>query len=109
VRDAQASLAECRSILFFPEGTRVRPGARRRYQRGLGLIYAACDAEIVPVVHNAGLCWTEAFNSKHPGLITLRFLPPIPPGRDPETTAAEIEALLNREKEALAALPARGA
>jgi len=103
IRDARASLAAGRSILFFPEGTRVRPGARRKYQRGLELIYGVCGAEIVPVVHNAGLFWTKALRTKHPGLITLRFLPLIPPGRDAAAVATEIESLLNREKDALAA------
>ena len=102
IRDARKSLADGRSILLFPEGTRVAPGRFRRYERGVEALYRTCDAEIVPVVHNAGLLWTSGFQTKHAGLVTLRFLPPIAPGRDPGAVAAEIEDLLNREKEHLA-------
>lgn len=105
VRESKISLASGRSILFFPEGTRVQPGAVRRYQRGLGLLYGECGVEVIPVAHNAGLCWTEGFQIKHPGLITMRFLPPISPGGDPTEVAIRIERLLNEEKEILAALP----
>lgn len=101
VREARRSLAEGRSILIFPEGTRVEPGATRRYQRGLALLYGVCGAQIVPVAHNAGLCWTKGFETKRAGLVTMRFLPPIAPGGDPEAVAREIEELINREKEAL--------
>ena len=98
VRDTGRNLANGRSILFFPEGHRVKPGRTRRYQRGLGLIYARSDAWIVPVVNNAGLSWADGFRTKHGGDITVRFLKPITPGGDPAKTAAQIEALFERRK-----------
>ena len=101
IRQARNSLAEGRSILIFPEGGRVRPGGTRAYQRSLRLLYAKCEVDIVPFAHNAGLCWTKGFAAKTPGLITLRFYPPVAPGMDPETAADQIERLLNREKDAL--------
>ena len=101
LREARQSLAQGRSILIFPEGTRVGPGCRRPHLRGLELLYAACDAPLVPVVHNAGLCWTAGFAVKHAGEIVLRFCPAIAPGQDPARIARQTEALLNREKDAL--------
>jgi 1-acyl-sn-glycerol-3-phosphate acyltransferase len=101
VREAQNSLAEGRSILLFPEGTRVKPGHSRTFERSLELLYQKCNADIVPVVHNAGLCWAKGFATKGPGLITMRFCPPIAHGLDPKTVADRIERLLNREKDAL--------
>ena len=101
VREAKISLAEGRSVLIFPEGTRVSPGFRRPHQRGLELLYSACAAPIVPVVHNAGLCWTAGFGVKRAGEVVMRFCPPIAPGQDPGRTARQTEALLNREKDAL--------
>ena len=103
VREAQKSLAEGRGILLFPEGTRVKPGQSRTFERSLELLYLKCNAQIVPVAHNAGLCWTEGFATKAAGLVTMRFYPPIAPGMDPKTVAQGIERLLNREKDALAA------
>lgn len=101
IRQARDSLAEGRSILIFPEGGRVRPGGTRAYKRSLRLLYAECGVDIVPFAHNAGLFWTKGFTAKTPGLITLRFYPPVAPGMDPETVADRIEGLLNREKDAL--------
>jgi 1-acyl-sn-glycerol-3-phosphate acyltransferase len=103
VREARKSLAEGRSILLFPEGTRVKPGHARPFERSLELLYLKCNAPIVPVAHNAGLCWTGGFATKAAGLITMRFYPPIAPGMDPASFAQGIERLLNREKDALAA------
>jgi 1-acyl-sn-glycerol-3-phosphate acyltransferase len=101
VREAQKCLAEGRSILLFPEGTRVKPGQTRRFERSLELLYRICGVEIVPVAHNAGLCWTEGFATKAAGLVTMRFYPPIAIGLDPKTVALGIERMLNREKAAL--------
>ena len=101
VREAKMSLAQGRSVLIFPEGTRVSPGCRRPHLRGLELLYSACDAPIVPVVHNAGLCWSAGFAVKRAGEIVMRFCPPIAPRQDPARIAWNTEALLNREKDAL--------
>jgi 1-acyl-sn-glycerol-3-phosphate acyltransferase len=101
VREARNSIAEGRSVLIFPEGTRVSPGGRRPHLRGLELLYGSCGAPVVPVVHNAGLCWTAGFGVKRAGEIVVRFCPPIAPGQDPARIARRVEALLNREKDAL--------
>ena len=98
VREAQKSLADGRSILLFPEGTRVKPGQTRRFERSVELLYRICGVEIVPVAHNAGLYWREGFATKAAGLVTLRFYPPIAPGTDSKSVADQIEQQLNREK-----------
>jgi 1-acyl-sn-glycerol-3-phosphate acyltransferase len=108
VREALSSLAEGRSILIFPEGGRVKPGRSRMYERSLELLYKTCNVDIVPVAHNAGLCWTEGFATKTPGLITLRFYPPITPGMDPKTVVDRIERQLNHEKDILMDQALRG-
>lgn len=101
VREAERSIANGRSVLIFPEGTRVKPGARRRYLRGLKLLYASCNAPMVPIVQDAGRCWTEGFSVKHPGMVTMRFDPAIEPGHNPAEVAQNIEAHINREKDGL--------
>jgi 1-acyl-sn-glycerol-3-phosphate acyltransferase len=108
VHQARSSLAEGRSILIFPEGGRVPSGGSRRYERSLELLYKTCNVDIVPVAHNAGLCWTKGFAAKTPGLITLRFYPPIAPGMNPGAVAERIERLLGREKDALTDQALRG-
>lgn len=101
VREGRVSIEEGRSILIYPEGGRVPLGERRPFSRGLEILYRNCSADVVPFVTNAGLYWPKGFTSKHPGIITMRFLPPMPPGQDPHSFAVEIERLLNEEKEKL--------
>lgn len=101
VREARACLSSGRSMLIFPEGGRVSPWQRRTFMRGFELLYRECNCPIVPFVTNAGLYWPAGFAAKRPGTITLRFLPPMAPGNDPGFFAAEIERLINEEKEKL--------
>lgn len=100
-REAVRSMASGRSILIFPEGTRVKPGARRRFERGLAHLCRGADVSIVPVVHNAGLFWPPGFANKHPGIVTMRILPAIPANGDPKQLSAHLERCMNREKDQL--------
>ena len=59
-------------VMIFPEGTRVRPGARGHYNVG-GPILAVKAADqgvpIVPMAHNAGHFWPRNGFLKYPGTI----------------------------------------
>src|SRR4051812_26446122 len=48
-RDAAETLAAGRSILIFPEGTRVAPGQSRPYQPGVAALYSQLKVQVVPV------------------------------------------------------------
>lgn len=76
--EARAVLAEGRSILIFPEGTRKKPGAAPDYKPGVAGLYGQLDVACVPVALNSGVYWTGFF--KRPGTIVLEFLEPIGPG-----------------------------
>lgn len=101
LRDGSASTAEGRSILIYPEGGRVPPRERRPYSRGLGPLYRRCGCDVVPFVTNAGLHWFAGFKTKYSGVVTIRFLPPIPAGQPVREFEEDIERLLNREKDRL--------
>ena len=77
-RTARDVLAERRSILIFPEGTRKKPGAVPDYKPGVAGLYGMLGVECVPVALNSGVYWTGFL--KRPGTIVLQFLEPIPPG-----------------------------
>lgn len=64
-------------VVVFPEGTRVAPGERRKYQPGGGLLAVESGRKVVPVAHNSGLFWPRNSLLKKPGRITLRIGPPI--------------------------------
>jgi 1-acyl-sn-glycerol-3-phosphate acyltransferase len=96
VRDARERVAEGRSIVIFPQGTRVAPGEWRPYRSGVGALYAALDLPVVPMALNSGVFWGRRAISKRGGTVTVEFLPPIPPG----LPQAEMMARLERELEA---------
>ena len=79
-RTAQAMLAAGRQIVLFPQGTRVAPGERRRYQPGIAGLYQALGVPVTPVALNSGLFWPRRSFLKWPGKIVLEILPDIPPG-----------------------------
>lgn len=79
-------------MMFFPEGTRVPVGYKRRYKTGGTRLAVATNTPVVPVAHNAGECWGRKSFFKKPGLVTLRFGPPISAeGHDPDSLMAEVE------------------
>ncbi len=84
-RDAKAAIADGRSILIFPEGTRVAIGAEQPYQVGTAALYRQLGVPVVPVALNSGLFWGRRQFVKRPGRITVEVLPAIPPGLDRET------------------------
>lgn len=80
VKQAKATLAEGRSILIFPEGTRVAVGDERPYQVGPAALYRQLGVPVVPVALNSGLFWGRRKFIKRPGVIDVEILPAIPPG-----------------------------
>lgn len=79
---ASERLAEGGQIVIFPEGTRTRPGVRRRFHPGVAAIYADTGASCVPAGHDSGRHWCHPGPAKIPGEICIRFGPAISPGLD---------------------------
>ena len=87
VSAAKAALARGRSVVIFPEGTRVPAGTQPPLQPGFAGLYRALALPVVPIAVDSGRLWPKGL-VKRPGTITLRFGDPIPPG----LARAEIEA-----------------
>ncbi len=88
-------------VVVFPEGTRVAPGAKRRYKIGGAFLATRTGVPVVPVAHNAGEFWRRNAFVKRPGEVVVSIGPPIDPaGMTPEqvNTAAQawIEAEMHR-------------
>ena len=58
-------------VVVFPEGTRVPPGARRRFKQGGARLAVHTGRAAVPVAHNAGDCWPRNSFYKYPGTIRV--------------------------------------
>ncbi|HEY1058127.1 MAG TPA: lysophospholipid acyltransferase family protein [Limnobacter sp.] len=66
-------------MMFFPEGTRVPVGYKRRYKTGGTRLAVATNTPVVPVAHDAGEYWKRKGFFKKAGTVTLRFGKPISP------------------------------
>jgi len=80
VAQARDVIASGRSIVIFPEGTRVEPGKDAPYHPGVAALYTQLNVPVVPVALNSGLYWSRRSFLKKPGRILIEFLPAIPPG-----------------------------
>ena len=109
-RAAGKLIAQGRSVLIFPQGTRTLPGTKHPYLPGVASIYKGTRVPVVPVALNSGLFWPKKLMNKYPGTITMEYLEPIQPGLDRETFMETLEtrietATARLEAEALERFP----
>ena len=92
MRDAALELAaQGRSMLIFPQGTRVAPGASKPYEIGVFAMYESTGLPVVPVALNSGLVWPRNSWLKYPGIVDIHFLEPILPGLTRKQFMAKLE------------------
>ena len=113
-RNAKLAVKEKRSMMIFPQGTRVNPGIsaqEKPYLPGVFFLYSQSKVPVIPVAHNAGLVWPKNSFMKYPDrvsskAITLEILPEIPPGLPKKEFLKQLEKaientsnkLINMEK-----------
>lgn len=102
VAKARAAAGAGRHLLIYPEGTRTAPGERRPYHPGVAALYGQLDLPVVPVALNSGLFWGRRAFLKRPGVITVEFLPAIPPGLPRRQFIAELESRIETASDRLA-------
>jgi 1-acyl-sn-glycerol-3-phosphate acyltransferase len=86
-------LEEGLSVLIFPEGTRVDPGIRKRYNKSGAVIACRAGVPVLPVAHNAGERWPGRHWVKNPGRLSLVVGEPVATeGRSSDEVMAEVEA-----------------
>lgn len=85
-------LSNGRWVLIFPEGTRTKPGTRKKYGLGGTVLAIHSGFPILPVALNAGEFWPRRSYIKKPGTIKIVFGPLIESiGRSPHELNCEIE------------------
>ncbi len=94
MRDGKAAKAAGRSVLIFPEGTRVKPGETPPLKSGFAGLYRALAMPTVPIALDSGILMPKT-GAKHPGVITIRFGEVIPPGLPREEIDARVHAAIN--------------
>lgn len=101
VQSAKQILVDKRPLVVFPQGTRVAVGKSAPYKIGVMKLYEALNIPLVPVALNAGLFWPRNSFWKKPGTVTVKILPPIPPGGDVDATFTQLQKILEDESNAL--------
>jgi 1-acyl-sn-glycerol-3-phosphate acyltransferase len=104
VAQGRERLASGMGVIVYPEGTRVTPGASRKYGVSGALLACETGTPVVPIAHTSGYFWRRRSLLKKPGTIRVVIGPAIDPaGLTPrelneraqkwiETTIAEIAA-----------------
>jgi 1-acyl-sn-glycerol-3-phosphate acyltransferase len=91
-------LAGGRYVVVFPEGTRMPPGKRGRYNPGGAMLAKKAGVPVVPVAHNSGSYWSRRGFLKRPGVIEVRVGPPVDvQDKRPKLINAEAEAWIEAQ------------
>jgi len=101
IRDTQDRLRQGRSVIIFPEGTRMQPGEHGDLFPGIAALYSQCDAPVIPVVLNSGLFWSRRSMIKRPGKIVMEILPAMPEGLNRKEFMSELEARIRTNTDRL--------
>ena len=95
MRAAETAIAEGRPILIFPEGTRVSVGETPPLQPGFAGLYRALGLPVAPIALDSGRLSPRNSFVKRPGIVTIRFLPPIPPALPRREIEVRVHAAIN--------------
>ncbi|QLK51981.1 1-acyl-sn-glycerol-3-phosphate acyltransferase [Ehrlichia ruminantium] len=86
-----------RTVIIFPQGSRVVPGTKISIKPGITAIYNKLSIPVVPIAVNTGLFWPAnilAFK-KTPGKAIIQILPPIYPGLTKQEFTNELETRMS--------------
>ncbi|WP_262032088.1 lysophospholipid acyltransferase family protein [Microvirga sp. Mcv34] len=98
VEESEAALAQGRSVLIFPEGTRKPASEPIEFKRGVELLYVKLGRPVLPVALNSGHFWGPGRTYKRAGAISVSYLDPIPPGLTAREFMRRAEHLLEAER-----------
>lgn len=90
---ARRRVAEGRTLVIFPEGSRVPHGTKPPLQSGFAGLYKWLDLPVVPVAINSGLLYHRRW--KRSGVITILIGEPIPTGLPRDQIEARVHAAIN--------------
>jgi 1-acyl-sn-glycerol-3-phosphate acyltransferase len=107
VQAARKTISAGRSLVIFPQGTRIDPGIKAPYRTGIAALYSELDTPVYPVVHNAGICWPQKSFRKSAGPTPTRYPPPLEAGPARHEFMTRLEQTMEAATDELLAETAR--
>jgi 1-acyl-sn-glycerol-3-phosphate acyltransferase len=83
-----------RSVIIYPEGTRVRVGERPEIKSGFAALYRTLALPVVPVAVNSGRLWGRGLVHQG-GVVTFKVGETIPPGLSRGEVETRVHASIN--------------
>ncbi|WP_417583107.1 lysophospholipid acyltransferase family protein [Nitrincola sp.] len=104
LRQGKERLSDGIPVVIFPQGTRVPVGKEGRFNKGGTMLAVSQGVPVVPVVHNAGICWPGKSFVKYPGTVQLVIGEPIETqGRSVDEVQQEVMAWMMAQMKAIGA------
>ena len=94
VAEGEKALASGRSVIIYPEGTRVRVGDTPPLKSGFTALYRALGLPVVPVAVDTGRLWGRGLVHR-PGAVTFKIGKTIRPGLKRDEIEARVHAAIN--------------
>lgn len=94
VAAGKRAIASGRSVIIYPEGTRVCVGETPPLRSGFAALYRALGLPVVPVATDSGVLWGRGLIHR-PGIITLRIGDTIPAGLSREEVERRVHGAIN--------------
>lgn len=92
---ALEGMAQGRTVVFFPEGTRVPHGKAPALKAGFAGVYAVLGVPVIPVAVDSGRLSPRGGFMKRAGIITYRIGEAVPPGLPRTEAEARVHAAIN--------------
>jgi 1-acyl-sn-glycerol-3-phosphate acyltransferase len=94
VEEGKQALASGRSVIIYPEGTRVPVGSAPELKSGFAALYKTLGLPVVPVAVDSGLLWGRGLVHRG-GTVTLKIGETLPPGLPRKEIDMRVHAAIN--------------
>jgi len=90
-----------RPLIIFPQGTRLLPGDRMPFKKGVSRIYEELKITCQPLAINSGNTWPKQGSNKINTILTISILKSIEPGLEKEIFLKRLEDVIYSELDVL--------